>query len=97
MENFIYNNISQKLSENEFYLMNYSEIKDKFPDEWVLMANPTYNNLEIINGIILYHSKDKREVCYKGRDKTTDFDRIIIVYTGNILSKRKIGIMKKTL
>jgi len=96
MENIIYNTVSQNISENKYNILNYSEIKEQFPNEWILLANPLYNNLEIINGIILYHSKDKREVCYKGRDKTSGFDKIIIVYTGNISSHRKIGIMKKT-
>jgi hypothetical protein len=96
MENTIYNTVNQNNSVDKFNLLNYSEIKEKFPDEWILLANPLYNNMEIINGIILYHSKDKREVCYKGRDKTSGFDKIIIIYTGNILAHRKIGIMKKT-
>jgi len=95
MEDIIYNIVGKNVNDN-FNILNYSELIAKYPNEWILLANPSYNNLEIINGILLYHSKDKREVCYKGRDKTFGFERIIIIYTGNITSHRKIGIMKKT-
>ncbi len=76
--------------------LNNSEIKEKFPDEWVLLANPSFENLNLIDGIVLYHSKDKREVCYIGRDKTVGFDKIVLINTGNLAKHRKIGILKKT-
>jgi hypothetical protein len=46
--------------------------------------------LDVISGIPLFHSKDKKEVCYIGRDKTSDFDKITIIYTGSFQPTRKI-------
>lgn len=97
MENIIYHNATSKTSDKKFDVLNYSDIKEKFPNEWILLANPIYDNSQIIKGIILYRSMDKREVCYKGRDKTSGYNKIVIVYTGTISSQRKIGIMKKTI
>jgi len=97
METTIYSAVNQNITDNIIMTLDYSDIKDKYPNEWILLANPLYDNFEIINGIILYHSKDKREVCYKGRDKTSGYDKIVIVYTGKISSHRKIGIMKKNI
>lgn len=72
--------------------INIAEIKILYPDEWVLLGNPTMDEskLDVISGIPLYHSKDKKEVCYIGRDKTADFDKIILIYTGTFRSTRKI-------
>jgi hypothetical protein len=72
--------------------LNIAEIKQLYPDEWVLIGNPIMDEsrLEIISGIPLFHSKDKKEVCYIGRDKTATFDKITLIYTGSFKQQRKI-------
>lgn len=72
--------------------INISEIKNLYPDEWVLLGNPNMDEsqMDVISGIPLFHSKDKKEVCYIGRDKTTDFDKITLIYTGTFRPTRKI-------
>lgn len=69
-----------------------SEIKRLYPDEWVLLGNPemTESRLEVISGIPLFHSKDKREVCYLGRDKAEQYGKITLIYTGLQRPSRKI-------
>jgi len=73
-------------------LLNISDIKNLYPDEWVLVGNPIMDDskIEVLQGIPLYHSKDKKEVCYIGRDKTTDFSKITLIYTGSFRPTRKI-------
>ena len=73
-------------------LLKISEIKSLYPDEWVLVGNPVMDdkNIDVISGIPIYHSKDKKEVCYIGRDKTSNFNKISLVYTGNFKPTRKI-------
>ena len=74
----------------------YSEIKQLFPDEWILLADPVLDkNFEILRAIVLFHSKDKREICYKGREKVKEFNKISVVYTGQYNIQRRIGIMKR--
>ena len=72
--------------------LSITEIKKLFPDEWVLVGNPIMDdsNIDVISGIPIYHSKDKKEVCYIGRDKTSAFDKITLIFTGNFKSTRKI-------
>jgi hypothetical protein len=73
-------------------LLNINEIKKQFPDEWVLIGNPVMDEskINVLSGIPIYHSKDKTEVCYIGRDKTEGFDKITLIYTGTIKHKRVI-------
>ncbi len=81
---------------NELKLLGYSEISTSFPDEWILIANPVVNeNSILVKGIVLFHSKDKREVCYKGRDQVEEFEKISLIYTGQYNTQRKVGIMKR--
>jgi hypothetical protein len=73
-------------------LTTITELKKLYPEEWVLLGNPVMDNsnIDVVSGIPIFHSKDKREVCYIGRDKTASFQKVTIIFTGNIKPTRKI-------
>lgn len=73
-------------------LLDIVEIKERFPDEWVLLGNPVMDEtkIDVLSGIPIFHSKDKKEVCYMGREQTAMFDKITLVYTGTFRPTRKI-------
>lgn len=75
------------------------DIKKSFPDEWVLIGNPKRDEsgFRVLSGIPIYHSKDKKEVCYIGRDKTTEYNRVTLLYTGNFkpVSRKITGIFRR--
>ncbi|MDP3916055.1 MAG: hypothetical protein Q8R96_20185 [Bacteroidota bacterium] len=73
-------------------ILNIADIKSLFPNEWVLLGNPIMDEskIDVLSGIPLFHSKDKKEVCYIGRDKTSNFDKITLIYTGTFPPIRKI-------
>ncbi|MCU0341539.1 MAG: hypothetical protein MUE30_16810 [Spirosomaceae bacterium] len=75
--------------------ITFDEIKRAYPEEWVLLGNPEMNNTTVLGGIVLYHSKDKKEVCYIGRDKTAAYSTITIAFAGDFKQQRKIGILKR--
>lgn len=72
--------------------ISINDIKKTYPNEWVLIGNPIMDDkkLHVLSGIPLYHSEDKKEVCYIGRDKTAGYDKITLIYTGSFKSIRKI-------
>lgn len=80
--------------ENSTFL-NIEKLNTLYPNEWILLGNPTFERTKVMGGIVLYHSKDKKEVCYLGRDKTTGYDKITITYTGTMRPMRRLGIMKR--
>lgn len=73
-------------------LINIADIKSLYPNEWVLLGNPIMDDskIDVISGIPLFHSKDKKEVCYIGRNKTANFDTVTLIYTGIFKPARKI-------
>ena len=73
----------------------FDELKKLYPDEWVLLADPEMKNTSVLGGVVLYHSKDKKEVCYIGRDKTADYSSVTIAFAGDLKQHRKIGILKR--
>ena len=58
------------------------DIKSSYPDEWILLGNPEMNEREmaIYSGVVLYHSPDKREVCYLGRPLCKKFDQVLLFF-----------------
>ena len=73
-------------------ILNISDIKQLYPNEWVLLGNPVMDDtkIDVISGIPIFHSKDKKEVCYIGRNKTSAFDKITLVFTGTFKPSRKM-------
>ena len=79
--------------ENTYLSMD--ELKKRYPDEWVLLGDPEMKNTSVLGGVPLYHSKDKKEVCYIGRDKTADFASVTIAFAGDLKQQRRIGILRR--
>ncbi len=79
--------------ENSF--LDFDELKKLYPNEWVLLGDPKMKNTSVVGGIVLYHSKDKKEVCYIGRDKTADYSTVTIAFAGDLKQHRRIGILKR--
>jgi len=77
----------------ETRIYKLSEIKSLYPNEWILVGDPIMdeNTVDIYQGIVIYHSSDKKEVCYIGRDKTSEYQKVALIFTGNSKEKRKIS------
>lgn len=75
--------------------MPLDELKKLYPNEWLLLGNPQMKDTSVLGGVVLYHSKDKKEVCYIGRDKTADFSTVTIAFAGDLKQHRRLGILKR--
>ena len=73
--------------------LNIEKIRALYPNEWVLLGNPIMdaNDVDVLNGIPLYHSRDKKEVCYLGKATTEGYDMITLIYTGTPQRIRRTG------
>lgn len=64
-------------------VMTISEIESEFVSEWVLVDAPETNEqLEVLKGKVLHHSKDREEVYRKAVNLRPK--RSAILYTGSI-------------
>ena len=70
------------------------EIKKSYPDEWILLGNPEINRYQqkILSGVVLYHSRDKKEVCYLGRPLTKDYEKTAMFFN-RVTPRKKRGYM----
>jgi len=64
-------------------VMTIGEIESEFDSEWVLVEEPETNEqLEVLKGKVLHHSKDRDEVYRKAVNLRPK--RSAILYTGSI-------------
>ena len=72
--------------------VSIEKIKKLYPGEWVLVGNPKMDKdlLNVLAGVPILHSKDKKEVCYLGREKVVDYQTFTLVFTGTVKPVRKI-------
>ncbi|MEW6202358.1 MAG: hypothetical protein AB1546_10300 [bacterium] len=64
-------------------ILSLFEIKEQFDSEWVLIGDPeTEDDLNIKQGIVLWHSKDRDEVYRKAREIRPKHSAIL--YTGKL-------------
>ena len=78
-------------------LLTIDQIRTTYPEEWVLVGNPTLGDSDQVgsivsklqSGIVLYHSKDKREIAYKAKELTQDVERFTCIFTGEMPKNRR--------
>lgn len=77
--------------------LTINQIRHAYPDQWVLVGNPVLADVDTVgsvvskleSGIVLYHSKDKREIAYKAKELTQGVDRFTCVFTGEAARNRR--------
>lgn len=78
-------------------ILTVEQIKEKYPNEWILVGNPELRKdnfvgpiiHKLVSGIVLYHSKDKRELGYKAAELAQTVTETACIYTGKIPKNRK--------
>ena len=57
------------------------DIKASYPDEWILLGNPEKDEyFQTVAGVVLYHSPDKREVCYLGKPHIAGYNKTALFF-----------------
>ncbi len=83
-----------KTANTDGYL-SVDEIRRQFPNEWVLLANPVAENVEILGGTVILHDPEKRNMALRGRDLIKKYARVTHFFTGEMPKRATIGLMRK--
>lgn len=75
--------------------LTFDEIKKRYPNEWVLLANPQSNDLDVLGGIVLFHSPDKKEVFVEGKERIKPYALSTLVFAGDLKPMRRLGILRR--
>jgi hypothetical protein len=75
-------------------IVTWETIKNQYPDEWVVIGNPTFEGMQIVSGIVVSHHQDKRVASIEGGERREGFKKFTITYTGKIKSNYRIGLLR---
>jgi hypothetical protein len=75
-------------------ILTWEEIKNQYPDEWVVIGNPIFEGLKILTGTVLAHHHDKRVASMEGGEMRKGFEKFTLVFTGQQQSSYHIGILR---
>lgn len=73
----------------ETSILTIEQIKESYPKQWVLIAEPNIQNTLVLGGIVLFGSKDKREIAYKRINWREKYKSATTIYTGEFPKNRK--------
>lgn len=78
-------------------LLTIEEIRQQYPDQWVLIGNPELKDsailepivYKILRGVVLLANKNKRELSVLAKDARQGYDSISCIWTGEFPKNRK--------
>ncbi len=90
-------NKTQKNGTKDIF-MHIEEIKSKYPNQWILLAEPKTKDGELKGGIVLFHHSDKKELANANKEGilTKKYKRATHFYTGTLPKISKIGLLKQS-
>lgn len=83
--------MTDQISNTEPQVLSMEQIKAAYPGEWVLIGNPVMDesNMNVLSGLLLCHSFDKREIAYLWRDKVKAYDSFTLVFNRAVVPGEK--------
>ena len=75
-------------------ILVWDDIKSLYPDEWVVIANPVFDGMKLLKGIMFAHHPDKRVASIEGGERREGFKKFTVLFTGQIKSNSHIGLLR---
>ena len=75
-------------------ILTWDDMKSQVPDEWVVIANPVFDGMKLLKGIVLAHHQDKRVASIEGGERREGFKKFTVSFTGRIKSNSHIGLLR---
>ncbi|MFZ4476868.1 MAG: hypothetical protein ACOYPR_16845 [Saprospiraceae bacterium] len=75
-------------------ILTWEEIKTQYPDEWVVLGNPIFDGMQILNGTVLAHHPDKRVASIEGGERREGFNKFTLTFTGQLKSNYHTGLLR---
>jgi hypothetical protein len=75
-------------------ILDWEDIKNQYPDEWVVLGNPIFDGMKILKGTVLAHHPDKRVASIEGGERREGFVKFTLAFTGQLKSNYHIGLLR---
>jgi hypothetical protein len=78
----------------ETEVIKMAEIEARFPNQWVVLGNPVFDGMDVLEGVVIAHHADKRIASMEGGERRAPFHKITLFYVGKLPPPRRIGLLR---
>jgi hypothetical protein len=80
--------------ELEAEILKMAEIEKRFSNQWVVVGNPIFDGMDVLEGVVIAHHADKRIASMEGGERRAGFQKITLFYVGKLPPPRRIGLLR---
>ena len=73
--------------------LSIEDIKQLYPNQWVLLADARAEGLHILGGRVILNAPDKHQLALNGRDLVKEHKQVRHFYTGEHPHQKHIGLI----
>jgi hypothetical protein len=86
--------LEQEVSDYDGARRSIDEIKRSYPDQWIVLGNPVMDEYRqnVISGVVLYHSRDKRELVYRDKNLLKKYETFSMFFN-SVTSRPKRSVI----
>jgi hypothetical protein len=75
-------------------VLKMAEIESSYPNQWIVLGNPVFNGIDVLEGVVIAHHADKRIASMEGAERRASFQKITLFYVGKLPPPRRIGLLR---
>ena len=75
-------------------ILIWDDMKSQYPNEWVVIGNPVFDGMKILEGVVLAHHSDKRVASIEGGERRKGFKKFTLTFIGQHPSNAHIGLLR---
>ncbi len=79
----------------ETNVLKISEIESQYPNQWIVLGNPVFDGMDVLEGVVIAHNTDKRIASMEGGERRAPFKKLTLFYVGKLPPPRRIGLLRR--
>ena len=80
--------------EIETEVLKMAEMEMRYPNQWVVVGNPVFEGMDVVEGVVIAHHTDKRVASMEGGEHRAPFQKVTLFYVGKLPPPRRIGLLR---
>ncbi|MBL7818014.1 MAG: hypothetical protein JNL70_23595 [Saprospiraceae bacterium] len=79
----------------ETEVQKMADIEVRYPNQWVVLGNPVFDGMDVLEGVVIAHHTDKRIASMEGGERRAPFQKVTLFYVGKQPPPRRIGLLRR--
>jgi hypothetical protein len=80
--------------EIETEVLKMAEIEARYPNQWIVLGNPVFDGMDVLEGVVISHHADKRVASMEGGERRAPHQKVTLFYVGKLPPPRRIGLLR---